>query len=594
MAGVENKYKIQVEQLKLLRQHMVFMLITTSIVASVVSYALWDRLNHIHLLTWLSAIYLISLIRFIDWLVFWKNMVTETSIRGRIILLTVFSGISGCIWGSAGLVFLSMEDIYVALFFSMVLPAMVSGSVASLSVLQPAFFAFATTSLLLISYRLFSFDDRMFTAVGFLTLMFLFANLVFARTINRSIVETIKLRFKNDDLLEKFKQQKERADLARQKAEQASIAKSRFLAAASHDLRQPLHALSLFIDALKDTNTEAGRSRIFPKIDTSLEALRKLFDALLDVSRLDAKVVKPESTHFDLSKLLITLKEEFESAANNKKIEIRVHSNKAVVFSDRLLLERVLRNLVSNAIRYTRSGSVLLSTRLRGEEILLQVWDTGVGIPPESRSEVFVEFQQLHNKHRDREQGLGLGLALVRRICDLLGHSLSLDSRLDIGSVFSIRVPQGEPSLIIDKKVESVSHSWDLDGCKVLVIDDEREILQAMKTLLTKWGCHVFTADSLPAAIAILKAGDIKPELILSDLRLRDDSTGIEALDGIREYLGFSIPGILITGDTDPERIKLVKQSDYELLQKPVRPAHLRSVINHHLAVEVIEPVINI
>lgn len=577
--------KIQIEQLKLLHQHTSFMLITTSGVASIVVYALWGRLEHSSLLSWLISIYLLSVIRFVDWKWIWKNPVEQVNIKSRIILLTGFSAISGCIWGSAGLFFLSPDDVNAALLISMTLPAMVAGSTASLSVLLPAYVAFAMPTILLIAYRLLTFDDGVFTAAGVLAILFLAANLIFARTINRSIVESIKLRYENIELIDNFKQQKQLADIARDKAEQANAAKSKFLAAASHDLRQPLHALSLFIDVLKESKSEAERTGIFPRIELSLEALRKLFDALLDVSRLDAKVVKPEYSHFYLTELLSALVEEFKPEADKKNLKLKVHNRTSIVVSDRLLLERILRNLISNAIRYTNSGGVLLSSRLIGDKILLQVWDTGVGIPEESRDEIFIEFQQLHNKHRDREQGLGLGLALVRRLCDLLGHSLSLHSQTDRGSVFSISIDRGSPSLLASQRAVASPHSWDLNGRRVLVIDDEHEILHAMKTLLSKWGCDIVTADSLVTAINHLEEREFVPELVLSDLRLRDDETGIQAIDGVREKFGDLIPGILITGDTDPERIKLVKLSEYELLQKPVRPAQLRTAIHHNISV---------
>lgn len=582
MAEAENKYRVKVEQLKLLSRHTPFMLSTTSVVGSIVVYALWGRIEQSVLLGWLLSIYLLSAIRFIDWIWLWTNPVGKNNITARIIWLTGYSAMSGCIWGSAGLFFLSPEDTDAALLISMTLPAMVAGSTASLSVLLPAYFAFAIPTLLLIAYRLLTFDNRVFVAAGVLTLLFLVANLIFGRNINRSIVESIKLRFENIGLLENFRQQKYRADAARKKAEHANIAKSKFLAAASHDLRQPLHTLSLFVDVLKESKSDRERASLFPRIDLSLEALRKLFDALLDLSRLDAKVVKPEISHFDSTELLESLMMEFKQAAGKKNLYIKIHAAAAIVISDRLLLERVLRNLLSNAIRYTDSGGILLSTRLRGDTVLLQVWDSGIGIPKQSQQEVFVEFQQLHNAHRDRTEGLGLGLALVQRLCLLLRHPLELRSQPGRGSVFSIRVPSGSASLSVDKRSTIRAHGGDFNGRSILVIDDECGVLDAMQALLSKWGCEVVIAESLDDAVAELNKRQITPDLVLSDLRLRDGATGIEAIEGVRHQFGDSIPGVLITGDTEPSRIKIAKESGYELLQKPLRPAHLRAVIQHY------------
>jgi len=400
--------------------------------------------------------------------------------------------------------------------------------------------------------------------------------LTFSRMLNRTMRSEMRLRYEGYALADELQKKTEQAQAA-------TLAKSRFLAAANHDLRQPLHALSLFVDVLKESKSDEERASIIPRIDLSLDALRKLFDALLDMSRLDAKVVKPECSHFDLAELLNALAEEFKVATYKKNLKLKLHARQTIVYSDRLLLERILRNLISNAIRYTDSGGILLSARQRGDRVLLQVWDTGIGIPQESQQEIFVEFQQLHNAHRDRTQGLGLGLALVKRLCHLLDHSLTLNSREGKGSVFSLCINSGDSKLLQNKNAAAIMHRWDLDGSRVLVIDDEPEILIAMHTLLSKWGCETIAADSLDNAMQKLKEKHIVPDLVLSDLRLRDNKTGIEAIDAVRQIYGQSIPGILITGDTEPQRINIAKQSGYELLQKPVRPVHLRSVIQHYL-----------
>ena len=380
-------------------------------------------------------------------------------------------------------------------------------------------------------------------------------------------------------------EQKQKSELLEQsdEARQAALAKSRFLAAASHDLRQPLHALSLFVDVLKESKSDAERAALIPRIELSLDALRKLFDALLDISRLDAKVVKPEFSHFDLVELLQSLAAEFRSAASEKNLTLRVHARTAVVVSDRLLLERILRNLIGNAIRYTESGGVLLSARKRGGTVLVQVWDTGVGIAPEYQDDVFVEFRQLHNAHRDRNQGLGLGLAIVNRLSELLHHPLELRSQPGKGSVFSLRIPTGDPRMMVVKEAGGAPHSWDLSGRRIVVVDDEREIRDAMRTLLSKWGCEVITAGSLTEAVQVLHEKGTIPELIISDLRLRDGCTGVEAIDGLRARFGAAIPGILVTGETASEQLCLAKDSGYELLQKPVQPIRLRAVIQQHL-----------
>jgi len=441
----------------------------------------------------------------------------------------------------------------------------------------PIFYLYALPIMSALAIRFALEATPAYIALSVLTFWAVLATLSFTKKLHNTVRSEMRLRHESTVLSEALQTKTD-------EAQQATLAKSRFLAAASHDLRQPLHTLSLFVDVLKESKSDRERATLFPRIDLSLDALRKLFDALLDVSRLDAKVVKPEISHFDVAELLKSLLAEFKPAAREKHLEIKMHAAAAIVVSDRLLLERVLRNLISNAIRYTDSGDILLSARLRGDRVLLQVWDTGIGIPEQSQQEVFVEFQQLHNAHRDRTEGLGLGLALVRRLCLLLDHPLELRSQPGKGSVFSVSLPRGGARLLARNEAAAPAHSWDLSGRRILVIDDERGILEATQSLLSKWGCEVVIAESLDDAVVELNRREITPDMVLSDLRLRDDKTGIEAIDAIRNRFGESIPGILITGDTEPEQIKHAKQSGYELLQKPVRPAHLRSVIHHHFS----------
>lgn len=398
-----------------------------------------------------------------------------------------------------------------------------------------------------------------------------------ARRLNEAVRSEMRLRQETVELSRALRMKSE-------EAEQAVMAKFRVMAAASHDLRQPLHALSLLIDVLRESESEVERKEIFPRIELSLNALRKLFDSLLDMSRLDAKAVKPEYSHFDIAGMLGRLADEFEPKARQRGLQLRVRANQGIVVSDPLLLERILRNLIGNALRYTDSGSVLVAARPRKQDFLIQVWDTGVGIPRESHDKVFDEFQQLHNPHRNREEGIGLGLAIVKRLCQLLGYPLELRSEPGKGSVFSIRVPRGNAALAARQDDVMPEHGWDPRGGRVLVIDDELDILRAMDALLSKWGLEVVTAETLAEGLDKLREAGQAPDLILSDLRLRDSASGIDAIDTLRKVFGTNVPGILITGDTAPGQIRLAADSGYQLLQKPVRPIQLRSVIQQYLA----------
>jgi signal transduction histidine kinase len=248
-------------------------------------------------------------------------------------------------------------------------------------------------------------------------LWFMAGTFAIAKKLHRTVRSEILQRYESEILSERVAKKAE-------EVHQIMMSRSKFLAAASHDLRQPLHALLLFVDLLKDTTSEQERNALHQRIDFSLSAMKKLFDSLLDVSRLDAGAVVSKLKHFDVGVLLTNLVNEFKPETEMKGLKLRSRIVDSIVLSDPVLLERIIRNLISNAIRYTDTGSILVSCRSRGDKILIQVWDTGIGIPEESMDDVFVEFQQLNNGHRNHAEGLGLGLSVVKRLCELLNHAL--------------------------------------------------------------------------------------------------------------------------------------------------------------------------
>jgi two-component system, sensor histidine kinase len=316
----------------------------------------------------------------------------------------------------------------------------------------------------------------------------------------------------------------------------------------------------------------------------SIDALSSLFNALLDISKLDAGVVETRLEDFNLQDIVRATLHEYEPEANRKQLALRLHCRECVVHSDRIFLERIIRNLLGNAIRYTDAGGVLVSCRMRSQHVMLQVWDTGIGIAESEISAVFGEFYQLHNIHRDRNQGLGLGLSIVQRLCKLLDHPLELKSKPGSGSVVTILIPRGNAQLAKEDRRSAQPMPWDLTGLRVLVIDDDAGVLAATSALLGNWGCHVTTAVSCNDALDRISTAGEKPDVVLSDLRLPGTQTGIQALDSIRSKLGTKVPAILITGDTRPGRIHLAQQSGYTVLHKPLKPAQLRSAIHQVLS----------
>jgi signal transduction histidine kinase/CheY-like chemotaxis protein len=372
------------------------------------------------------------------------------------------------------------------------------------------------------------------------------------------------------------------ADLAAKKdmAERANQAKSRFFAAASHDLRQPLHALSLFIAALKGRNHQAETQTLIDNIEASTAAMELLFNALLDISRLDAGAIEPHRVHFPLQKMLLDLKHQFGAVAAEKQLRLRFRPCDVTLYSDPLLIERILINLIANAIRYTDDGGVLVACRRRGRTARISVIDTGRGIPPDQQENVFHEFVQLHNAARDRSKGLGLGLAIVSRLGRLLGHRVDLRSRPGYGSVFSLDVPLGDARLIQQAAPAGAPGQIPADAL-VLLVDDESAILRGMAELFDNWGIDLVTAHSAGEAVQWLDSLGRVPDVIVSDYRLPEDTDGIEVIARLRQKYGQDIPAILVTGDTAPDTIQRISQAGLPLLHKPLRPAKLRALLTH-------------
>ena len=364
-------------------------------------------------------------------------------------------------------------------------------------------------------------------------------------------------------------------------AERANQAKSRFFAAASHDLRQPLHALSLFVAALKARNQQPETQTLIDNIEASTAAMELLFNALLDISRLDAGAIEARPVHFPLQKMLRDLDQQFSALADEKGLRLRFRPCNTTLYSDPLLIERILVNLIANAIRYTDDGGVLVACRRRGRMVRLSVIDTGRGIQPDQQESVFHEFVQLHNPARDRSKGLGLGLAIVSRLGRLLGHRVNLRSHPGHGSVFSIDVPSGDASLVQPPASASSAPGQIPEDALVLLVDDESAILRGMAELFDNWDIDLVTAHSADEAVHWLDSIGRVPDVIVSDYRLPDDTDGIEVITRLRQKFGRDIPAILVSGDTAPDTILRISQAGFPLLHKPLRPAKLRALLTH-------------
>lgn len=370
----------------------------------------------------------------------------------------------------------------------------------------------------------------------------------------------------------------------RKEAEKANAAKTRFLAAASHDLRQPIHALGLFFAELSDRVHSPETALVIGQIDDSITAINSMLNALLDISKLDAGVVKPNLEDCNLKDIFNRLKTDFQPIALENQNELRIRPSSAIVTTDPVMLERMLRNLIGNALRYTENGRVLIAARQRKQHIEIQIIDNGAGIPKDQLDDIFIEFHQLQNPARDRRRGLGLGLAIVKRLAALLDHNIKVVSQFGRGTCFSITLPLAHEQTTtqpIQQVDTAYVHNYSLEGRQILVLDDDISVLEGMRGLLSHWGCQVISAGSPSEAVDKVATSKQKPEVLIIDYRLTDNVSGIDVAINLQKRFGYSIAVLIITGDTGPERLREADASGFPLLHKPVHPAKLRSTLHY-------------
>ncbi|WP_082922165.1 hybrid sensor histidine kinase/response regulator [Croceicoccus mobilis] len=387
-----------------------------------------------------------------------------------------------------------------------------------------------------------------------------------AETLERRVAErTAELVRVNRELID-----------AKNEAEQANRSKTSFIAAASHDLLQPLNAARLFVSALEG-RPMASRSRsLVDQTSTALDSVEDLLEALFEISRLDAGAIQPEISRFPLDHILSALRTEFTPLATRAHLRFSVPETGLWVQSDPRLLRRVLQNFVSNAIRYTQQGCVTVELEQKDSEVVVTVRDTGPGIAPENRERIFEEFRRLGSTQGI--PGKGLGLAIVRRVTTMLGHEISVDTEVGKGSAFSITLPFVEPEAVTEEEAQSVPEAKEKAGGLVLVVDNDASILAGMEALLENWGLEVI-AVSDPAGKAATRALEQGPALLMVNYHLDNDLTGVEAIAGLRQRAGTAIPALVITADRGEETKALLAAEGLPLLNKPVKPAQLRALL---------------
>ena len=368
---------------------------------------------------------------------------------------------------------------------------------------------------------------------------------------------------------------------AKEDADRANKAKSVFLASASHDLRQPLNAMQMYIAALKTKVNDEEVLKIIEDINSVSASTARLLNALLDVSELEVGAIKPRYEEFPINNIFTSIFQSFSPLAKDKGLQFRIVPSSIFVKSDPDLLERILGNFMSNAIRYTQSGSVMIGCRRRGNMVSIEVWDTGCGISDNQMSNIFEDFYQIENKERDRTKGLGLGLALAKRLSISLNHKIVSKSKLESGSCFSVLVEIGNENNS-DDKLEILTNVMDLSGVKVLLVEDDIDVLKSTQQLLESWGCIVTAGRDQDEIKDIIGSdGYLLPDIVVADNRLPGDASGIDVVKLVQKELASLIPSVIVTGDVERSHVQSITDQGFPVLLKPIQPAKFRAIISH-------------
>jgi two-component system, sensor histidine kinase len=566
------------EQTKLLFEHLPFVLYGVMASSTGLVAVLWHTGQGTALLLWLLAVYMLTGLR---WWVrrHFNKLGAHFDPQYWIRVAIQFTAASGILWGLAGVMFFSTNPM-VLMALSIFLAAMVAGAVSSHACHTPAYVAFALpASLPFIALCLWQ-KTPFFAILATVALVFVLINIHYGRNLQNMVIQSIRLRFQNAELIGELTLQK-------RVAEQASVAKTRFLAAASHDLRQPVQAIELLVDALGEDLANHPSRGLLDRIQEAGHGLRNLLNALLDSAKINAAAITAKPRHIQLAPLLKRICNELATQAQHKGLDIRVAKTKACVYTDPALLELILRNYVENAIKYTPEGRVLIGCRKQGGQIRIEVHDTGIGIPASAQETVFQEFYQLGNPERDKAKGLGLGLYIAHSLGKLLNHDIGVNSTVGKGSMFYVTVPQGSASHLMDEPSRmQAGGKTPLTGKTVLLIDDDDLVRASVTEMLNRWQCSTIAAEDAETALRILMARGRMPDAIVADYRLRNKSTGVQAIQSLQAQLG-NVPAVILTGDTAPSRIQEARNSGFLILHKPLSGVQLRSTLSELMSAKV-------
>jgi len=508
----------------------------------------WGAVDRMLLIGWVAAMLAEMALRLRQTQQFRRARIDVDSVHAWTARWVVQAGIAGVLWGAAGLLFfLPAEPLKLLVLVTVVL-GVAFGSLTLYATHQPALYAFLPAALLPLALRLAMQPDSAYVTAAVVLLAMFGFTMYFGRNFAVAVFDSARNNFENELLVGQLLNEKRVADEARRAAEEATRSKTKFFAAASHDLRQPLQAIGIYCSLLKK-RAEGPVEPLAKSLSAAVDSLSKLVEELLEISRLDAGAIQPRLQQVLLDEMLAQVAQEFRPLANGKGLELRVRKPSLAIESDPVLLARVLRNLLGNAIRYTASGGVLLAARPRGGLVSIEVWDTGPGIHQSELSRVFDEFYRGESSKGEPASGFGLGLSIVRRICNVLGHPLIVTTRPGSGTVFRIEVP---PSALphhgpLPDTALTDSSICTLTGHRLVLIEDNEEIRNSLQHLLRSWGAEVIAEAGMTPALDGQLAQQLRIDLVVADQNLGDGVSGTDVVLAIRERVGSPVPVVMLT-----------------------------------------------
>ena len=482
-------------------------------------------------------------------------------------------------WGAAPWLFFPTGNLPLTSLMMLLLLGISSGGVASLAPYRPALFRFIVPVLSGLAAALLWQRDMTHFYLAICTLAYLFVNLRFGLQQNRLLTEALRARYEKEDLAQRLAEQV-------RIVERASLEKTRFFASASHDLRQPLHSLGLFGSAILARLAATPDEPLARNMMHCVDALEASFSSMLDVSKLDAGVVEVKAEPVALADIFRRLQVNLGQQAESQGLALRFKPGRKWVYADAALLERMMGNLVHNALKFTQAGGVVVLARTRGQAVSVEVWDSGRGIDEKEVPRIFDEFYQVGNLERDRTKGLGMGLAIVRRIARLMKVQVQVHSRPGRGTVFRLLLPRAamQTEKPLTEAGEGGRATSPLARLRVLVVDDEETVRSSTAAALRLYGLQVDVADGLAQAREIAASPGHRLDALITDFRLRNEEDGIALAAELRAMLGWKLPVLLVTGDTAPERVRQAQQSGLRVLYKPVKAHDLVEALGVEVA----------